>query len=78
MRESPEAYFDENNRKVLIISKTVDGNSKVQHTIKWTEETDAGVIGKAIEDVLKKVNNPTPRASVGKEDSRSSAKIHSK
>jgi D-tyrosyl-tRNA(Tyr) deacylase len=50
----------------------------VQHTIKWTEDTDAVVIGKAIEDVLKKVKNPTPRVSVGKDESKTSIKINSK
>lgn len=49
------AYFDENNRKVLIISKDPVDGDKVQHSIKWEEDTDPSTIGKVIEDILIKV-----------------------
>ncbi len=61
---SPMAFFDETNRKVLIISEQKEndrGSSmnasghKIQHCIEWEEDTDPKVIEKAIEDVLEKV-----------------------
>ena len=55
------AYYDENSRKVLIISNDPKENgAQVQHCIKWDEGTDAVTIGKAIEDVLMKVKSSSP------------------
>jgi len=64
--DSPMAFFDETNRKVLIISNDhqkendkggqMNGSGqKVQHTIAWDEDTDPRDIEQAIEEVLQKV-----------------------
>ena len=64
--DSPMAFFDETNRKVLIISNEhqkendkggqMNGSGqKVQHTIAWDEDTDPRDIEQAIEEVLQKV-----------------------
>ena len=61
--DSPMAFFDEPNRKVLIISNEhqkendkgghMNGSGqKIQHTISWEENTDPKDIEQAIEEVL--------------------------
>ena len=37
---SPVAYYDEDNRKVLIISKDPSDGNQIQHCIKWNSNTD--------------------------------------
>lgn len=52
---SPETYYDEENRKVLIIANDVNEGNQIQHCIKWGEDTDPTLVGKAIEEVITKV-----------------------
>lgn len=37
---SPETYYDEVNRKVIIIARDFSEGNKIEHTIKWGEDTD--------------------------------------
>jgi hypothetical protein len=63
--DSPMAFFDEPNRKVLIISNEQKENDKggmmngsgqkIKHTISWDEDTNPKDIETAIEEVLQKV-----------------------
>lgn len=59
--DSPVAFYDEANHKVLIISNNNIDGTQVQHCIKWSEDTNTEVIGKAIEDVLNKVKRTPPK-----------------
>jgi hypothetical protein len=47
--ESPKAYFDEENRKVLIVETDPDDGNEVEHYIEWNDESDPNEIGLAIE-----------------------------
>lgn len=53
--DSPKAYFDEANRKVMIVSIDPNEGNEVQHCITWRNEAEAGEIEKAIEGVLFRV-----------------------
>ncbi|CDW78330.1 UNKNOWN [Stylonychia lemnae] len=53
--QSPETYYDEENRKVFIIQNNFEQGQQVQHCIKWEENTDLKLVGRAIDDVITKV-----------------------
>jgi hypothetical protein len=46
--DSPKAYFDEDNRKVMIVSVDPDEGNEVQHCITWNDEAEPDEIEQAI------------------------------
>jgi hypothetical protein len=48
---------------VIIVSKDPGDGNPVEHCIKWDENTEPRVIGKAIEDILAKVKISSPEKS---------------
>jgi len=50
--DSPKAYFDEDNRKVMIVSVDPEEGNEVQHCITWNDEVEPDEIEQAIENVL--------------------------